>query len=170
MKSNVKAQKKEQKKAQQMWQESCTKMLPGFLSQLLLLLNSGVILSDAFRRIAERYEELPERQKNQFTNEISALQKQSQLTGENVIRLFYKKSQTSGVRELARVAGIMAASLETGADLWDKLEEQGDGLWEARKRLVMEKIRLSESKMSFPLGLLMIALLLVTAAPAMLQI
>jgi len=33
----------------------------------------------------------------------------------------------------------------------------------------MEKIRVAETKMSFPLGLLLIALLLITAAPAMMQ-
>ncbi len=33
----------------------------------------------------------------------------------------------------------------------------------------MERIKLSESKMSFPLGLLLTALILITAAPAMLQ-
>ena len=38
-----------------------------------------------------------------------------------------------------------------------------------RKRAAMERIKLSESKMSFPLGLLLTALILITAAPAMLQ-
>ena len=53
--------------------------------------------------------------------------------------------------------------------MWDKLADEGENLWAERKRIAMEKIRLSESKMSFPLGLLLIALILITAAPAMLQ-
>ena len=57
-----------------------------------------------------------------------------------------------------------------GTDLWDKLAEQSEMLWEERKRAAMRKIRLSESKMSFPLGILLIALIVITAAPAMLQI
>lgn len=54
-------------------------------------------------------------------------------------------------------------------DLWDKLADEGEQLWRERKRTALEKIRLSESKMSFPLALLLIALILITAAPAMLQ-
>ncbi len=166
----MKSEKKKMKAEHTAWQEDCGKTLPGFLSQILLLLNSGMILQTAFLRIAEGYEAFPESQKNRFMREICRIQKQSQQTGENPIYLFCQFSQTCGNREIARIGGIMAASLDTGADLWDKLEEQGQDLWEKRKRLALEKIRVGESKMSFPLALLMVALLLVTAGPAMLQI
>ncbi len=145
-------------------------MLPGFVSQLLLLLNSGMVLQTAFQRIAEGYDAFPETEKNIFMKDVCRIQKQSEQTGENAVRIFYQYSQNSCSPELIRVAGIMAASLDTGADLWDKLAEQGDALWESRKRLTLEKIRVGESKMSFPLGILMTALLLVTASPALLQI
>ena len=57
----------------------------------------------------------------------------------------------------------------SGADIWDKLARESEELWAERKRAAMERIKLSESKMSFPLGLLLTALILITAAPAMLQ-
>ena len=163
-------EQKKQMNQLQAWKLSCTRMLPGFVSQLLLLLNSGMVLQTAFQRIAHGYESFPEKEKNQFMKEVCRIQKQSEQTGESAIRIFYRYSQNSGSPELIRVAGIMAASLDTGADLWDKLEEQGNALWESRKRLALEKIRTGESKMSFPLGILMTALLLVTASPALLQI
>lgn len=164
------SEQKKIKEQQAEWQEVCITALPEFLSQLLLLLNSGMTLLTAFQRIAERYDSFPGEQKNDFMKEICRIYKESRQTGENAVALFCQFSRSSGSRELARAAGIMAASLDTGADLWTELELQGKQLWESRKRLILEKIRIGESKMSFPLGLLMIALLLVTAAPAMLQI
>ena len=143
--------------------------LPVFLSQLLLLLGSGMILQTAFHRIAVGYEDMPESAQKPFMREICRLHEISLETGENVVALFYRFSRESGVKELTRAAGIMMENLDKGTDLWEKLELEGNHLWQERKRLALEKIRIGESKMSFPLGLLLMALLLVTAGPAMMQ-
>lgn len=143
--------------------------LPVFLSQLLLLLGSGMILQTAFHRIAEGYDLLPEDARKGFVGEICRLHHISVETGENVVILFSQFSRESGVKELTRAANIMMENLDRGTDLWEKLENEGNHLWQERKRIAMERIRISESKMSFPLGLLLIALLLVTAGPAMMQ-
>ena len=143
--------------------------LPVFLSQLLLLLGSGMILQTAFHRIAEGYAAMPEPAQRPFMREICRLHEISLETGENVVMLFYRFSRESGVKELTRAAGIMMENLDKGTDLWEKLEVEGNHLWQERKRLALEKIRIGESKMSFPLGLLLMALLLVTAGPAMMQ-
>ena len=45
-----------------------------------------------------------------------------------------------------------------------------EDLWEERKRLCMEKIKKSELKMSFPLAIMLISLILMTSAPALMQI
>lgn len=90
--------------------------------------------------------------------------------GENVINGFYNFARCSNVRELARVASILLENQNRGTDLWEKLAEQSELLWEERKRTAMSRIRLAESKMSFPLGILLMALIIITAAPAMLQI
>ena len=83
---------------------------------------------------------------------------------------FYNFSRFSNVKELTRVAALLMENRDRGTDLWEKLAEHGDALWAERKRSVMEKIRLTESKMSFPLGMLLISLIIITAAPAMMQI
>jgi tight adherence protein C len=158
------------KKIQMQRQSDILSMLPGFLSQLLLLMNSGMTMQAAFRRIAEGYEQMPNCRKNLFTEEVCRIQLKSSQTGENPIRLFYEFGRSSGVRELSRTAGIMAENMSKGIDLWDKIAEESEVLWQERKRMAMEQIRVGESKMSFPLGILMLALLLVTAAPAMMQL
>ena len=145
-------------------------MLPGFLSQMLLLMNSGLVLQDAFCRVAEGYEGLPEQRRNYFTEAICEMHRRSLQNGENVIRQFQQFGRGCGVKEVARVSSIMAENLNRGTDLWQQLAEESSQLWQERRRMAMEQIRLSESKMSFPLGILMISLLLVTAAPALMQL
>ena len=85
--------------------------------------------------------------------------------------IFSRDSAVSAepVKELSRLAGILEDSRERGTDLWDKLASEGETIWAERRRRASEKIRLAESKMSFPLGLMMTALIIITAAPAMLQ-
>ena len=146
------------------------KTLPGFINQLLLLMNSGLILQDAFCRIAENYSVMPEKQQNYFTREICRIYDDGMKNNENVIVSFYNFSRFSNVKELTRVAALLMENRDRGTDLWEKLAEHGNALWEEHKRSTMEKIRLTESKMSFPLGILLIALIIITAAPAMMQI
>ena len=148
----------------------CLRSLPGFLSQILLLMNGGMMLRDAFCRTAEGYASLPDIQKNYFTEEICRIKETADKTGENPIRLFSAFGRSSGVKELARISSIMAENQNRGTDLWERLAEESDQLWQERKRAVMERMRIGESKMSFPLGILMLSLLLVTAAPAMMQL
>ena len=57
-----------------------------------------------------------------------------------------------------------------GTELFDSLSELAEDLWEERKRLCMEKIKKSELKMSFPLAIMLISLILMTSAPALMQI
>lgn len=144
--------------------------LPGFINRLLLLMNSGAVLNEAFCKIAIEYQNADDERKNFFTEEICRIYEESQRNGESVIKGFYKFGRKSNVRELARVANILAENQNRGTDLWDKLAEQGELLWEERKRTAMKEIRMAESKMSFPLGILLIALIIITAAPAMLQL
>lgn len=150
--------------------EECLASLPGFISQLLLLMNSGMILQTAIHRIAEGYGQLPDSRQNTFTRELFRIHRQSLQTGENVVELFYRLGRSSGIKELSRAAGIMKENMDKGTDLWDKLASEGEHLWQEKKRLALEKMRVGESKMSFPLGLLLMSLLLVTAGPAMMQI
>ena len=144
--------------------------LPGFLNQLLLLMNSGLIMQDAFCHIAKNYGGLPAERQNYFTGEVHRIYENSVKNNENVIIGFYNFSRFSNVKELTRVAAVLMENRDKGTDLWEKLAEHSQTLWEERKRRALEKIRLTESKMSFPLGILLMSLIIITAAPAMMQI
>ena len=144
--------------------------MPGFINQLLLLMNSGLTVQEAFEKIGEGYSSLRDERQNHLTREISALLEASRRNGESVITGFYRFSRFSGVKELTRAANILMENRDRGTDLWEKLAEQGEALWAGRKSAALEEIRLAESKMSFPLGIMLMALIIITAAPAMMQI
>lgn len=143
--------------------------LPGFLNQLLLLQGSGMVLSAALQRIADGYERLPMQEQNYFTREFVKIRQTSIRTGQSLLTEFRTFGRFSNVKELNRITGILLENQEKGTELWEKLEEQSDLLWNMRKQTVLEQIRTAESKMSFPLGILLLALIVMTAAPAMMQ-
>lgn len=162
MKSNNKKKKKEH--------EEIILSLPSFVNKLLLMMDSGLTLQDAFKRISETYKTLDVKKRNSFINKIISLQESADKTGENPIIGFGIYGRMSGVKELARVSNFLLDNQERGVDMWFKLEELSVALWEERKRMALEKIKLADTKMAFPLGLMLMAMILIMTAPALLQI
>ena len=163
MKSNVKKELEKQR-------EDIIFTLPSFINQLLLLLNSGTMLDDAFMKIAKAYGMISDDKQNYFTREVYKIAEASLKNGENVIAGFYRFARFSNVKELTRVANILLENQNKGVDLWDKVAKEGEGLWDERKRLATEKIHLAETKMALPLGILLISLIIIAAAPAMMTL
>lgn len=161
--------KSKQKKLREAQQNEILYTLPGFLNQLLLLVGSGMVLTDALRRIADGYMALPPKEQNYFTESFTQLWQESARTGESLLTAFRRFSRFSHVKELNRVTGILEENQTKGSALWEKLQEQSEALWTARKQITLARIRMAESKMSFPLGIFLIALIMMTAAPAMMQ-
>ena len=141
--------------------------LPGFHSQLLLLLNSGLIFNDAFFRIAEGYEKRVS--PGYLGMVILDIKKYSAETGISLIALMEQYSKKLGVREFSRMTGIVADNQYKGIDLTEKLESESDLLWNQRKKLAEERGRAAETKLAFPLAMLLLVLIVITAAPAVLQ-
>ena len=112
---------------------------------------------------------LPPKEQNYFTESFTQLWQESARTGESLLTAFRRFSRFSHVKELNRVTGILEEIHTKGSGLWEKLQEQSEALWTARKQITLARIRMAESKMSFPLGIFLIALIMMTAAPAMLQ-
>lgn len=150
--------------------EEIVMSLPAFINQILLLVDSGLILSDAFRRIASEYSLLSKKEQNYFTRKVSEIAKDSDRTGIGVIKGFYGFACGAGVKELTKTANYLSENENRGTELWRGLSELAEDLWSERKRLCMERIKRSELKMSFPLAIMLISLILMTSAPALMQI
>lgn len=159
---------KEKKKAEKR-REDIIAAVPTFINQLLLLLSSGMVLQEALETIASKYGEDGFKGKNYFTSSVYAIYKETEENGGNFLNSLCEFGRTSRVKEFSRLTGILQDSRDRGTELWDKLAGEGEAIWAERRRRASEKIKLTESKMSFPLGLMMTALIIITAAPAMLQ-
>ena len=68
------------------------------------------------------------------------------------------------------MVSVIVENQKKGVNLCEKLSRDGELIWEERKKKAIEKGKLAESKMSFPLAILLIVLIIVTALPAMLQV
>ncbi len=143
--------------------------LPSFCSQLILLLNTGMIFPDAFRRIAEGYR-VSEKSEDYFRQQISAICRTSAVENKSLVTVLSAYSERIGVREFTRVVNLIRENQYRGVDLTEGLESEAEILWNQRKKLAEERGKLAETRMTLPLALLLMVLILVTAAPAVLHV
>lgn len=142
--------------------------LPSFINELLLFLSSGMVLNEALVVIAKEYQK-HKTENNAFADEFCKIYYDSQKAGRSFVYMFNAYGKRSQIKELSKLTNILEDGEKKGINLTEKLSELSKNLWEDRKKKSMEKIRMAETKMSFPLGLLLIALIIITAAPAMMQ-
>lgn len=148
--------------------DSIIKYLPGFCDQLLIMIQCGLIFPDAFNRIAEEYSK--EENKNYFKELIMAIRDKSKLGNRGIGKIFYEESISIGNKSLSRLANLVMNNQKKGVDITYKLKEDIEVLRENRKQAAIEKGKLAESKLTMPLAMLLIVLIIVTAAPALLQV
>lgn len=68
-----------------------------------------------------------------------------------------------------RFSAIIEDNIGKGNALAEKLETEGNLFREKEKKSVQEKMRMIDSKLTLPLILMLFSLVLVTVAPAMMQ-
>ena len=69
-----------------------------------------------------------------------------------------------------RVSNIINDNINKGVELTDKLQAESEILWLNRKKSCEEKGRLAETKMTLPLMLFLMVLIIITVAPALLEL
>lgn len=148
--------------------QSVMRALPGFNNQLLLLLDSGMIFSDAFYRITGGYK-MRENQ-DYFAYIMSDVENRSRQPGYSIIGLLSEYAGKLQIREFSRLVTIISDNQYKGVNLTEKLKSESELLWNQRKKQAEERGKITETKLSFPLTILLIVLILVTSAPAVLQI
>lgn len=142
--------------------------IPRFTNQLLLLMNAGLILGDAFDRICSCYELIPDSKRNLFEREMIDLAESNRTNQKKISSLVLELAGKYNVKELMRIATFMNENERRGSDIIDSLGRESRYLWDDRKITAKEKGKMIETKMAYPLGLLLILLIVITMAPAML--
>ncbi len=145
------------------------KALPRFTNQLLLMMNSGVILSDAFHKICYGYSMMQVEHQGELERNIIAMTESAELTNRSIPLLFSELAKKYSVKELMRISTVLRENEKRGSNIQEKLERESAFLWDVRKVIAREQGKLIDTKMTYPLGLLLVLLIVITMAPAMMS-
>ena len=144
--------------------------LPRFTNQMLLMLNSGMILSDAINKICETYELIPEDSRTFFEKALLKTREMNTDSRISTAMMMNEFASEYEIKELIRLSSIISENEKRGSDIIKKLSDESRFLWEERKIIAKEKGKMIDTKMAMPLGLLLILLIVITMAPALISI
>jgi hypothetical protein len=151
-------------------QRGMVRDFPEFTDRLLLMLNAGLVVSEALSRIAADYELRRGAGKpRQLYEELAAIRQRVENTNAPLAVELNMMAARSGVRELMRFASIVSDNIGKGSALADKLKAEGELVWKLRRKDAEETGRLAETKMILPMTLTLLTLVMITMAPAMMD-
>ena len=143
--------------------------LPRFCNQLFLMMNAGLILSDAFDTITGSYTGFDREDLSFFERELANLNDATDHHRISTAEVINEYAVKHDVKEMIRIATILTENEKRGSDVVESLERESRYLWDERKVVARECGKMIDTKMSYPLGLLLIVLIVVTIAPALLN-
>lgn len=144
--------------------------MPRFSNQLLLMMNAGMILSDAIERISNSYRIFGEENMGFFEHEMAELADKNMEHRSSTAGLINDLAAKYNVKELMRISTILTENERRGSDVIDNLERESRYLWDDRKIIARERGRMIDTKMSYPLAILLLMLIVITMAPAMMNL
>ena len=143
--------------------------LPRFCNQLFLMMNAGLILSDAFDTITDSYKERNEESLSSFERDLAGLSEATCGHRISTAHVINEYAVRHDVKELIRISAILSENEKRGSDVIESLARESRYLWDERKIVARESGKAIDTKMSYPLGLLLIVLIVITIAPALLN-
>lgn len=147
--------------------------LSEFITKLILLLDAGLVMSAAFQKIVRDYEWAVKEeglQSNYFYQQLSQINHTIQEAKGNFTQELKEFAYRTKIPEFIRLANIITDNYQMGSELVEKLTMEGEMLWFTRKKLAVEQGKLAEIKLTLPLMLLILSLLVITIAPVLLEI
>lgn len=134
--------------------------LPQVLSKLTLLVNSGMVLRDAWKKAA-------------FTGKRALYQEMQNTTleienGVMEIEAYKNFADRCSVKEVRKFASLIIQNLQKGnEELAYFLSEMSDEMWEMKKNEVKQKGEKANSKLLFPVFMIFIGILMIVLVPVM---
>lgn len=134
--------------------------LPAVLSKLTLLVNSGMVLRDAWRKTAMTGERVLYQEMRITTMEIDHGRSE-----EDAYRSFAERCY---VKEARKFASLINQNLKKGNEELSRfLKDMSDEMWEAKKNEVKQKGEKANTKLLFPVLLIFIGILVMILVPVM---
>lgn len=150
--------------------ESVMRQLPEFVNRLVLLLNAGLVLTSAFEKSVEESFVEDSKGDDYFYGKLREIYVLCTTTNASMHVEFRKMAKESGIRELMRVSNIISDNIRKGVELTGKLQAESEQLWISRKKNCEEKGRLAETKLTLPLMIFLMVLIIITVAPALMEL
>lgn len=150
--------------------ESVMRQLPEFVNRLVLLLNAGLVLTSAFEKSVEESFVEDSKGDDYFYGKLREIYVLCTTTNGSMHVEFRKMAKESGIRELMRVSNIISDNIRKGVELTGKLQAESEQLWISRKKNCEEKGRLAETKLTLPLMIFLMVLIIITVAPALMEL
>lgn len=147
---------------------SILKGLPRFCNQLFLMMNAGLILSDAFDTITGSYSAYAEDDLSSFERDLAGMRDATDGHRISTADVIKEYALQNDVKEMIRIASILTENERRGSDVIESLARESRYLWDERKIVARESGKMIDTKMAYPLGLLLILLIVITMAPALL--
>ena len=140
--------------------------MPNLSLQLTLLLNAGLVVTAAFDEILRANGDRP----HPLYQILNRIRSHCDQTNESFVRALYRFSQTTGSRDFLRLATLVADHASRGSELADKLERERSHLWEGRLQQAQARAKEVETKLCFPLMLLLGVLVVISISPALMEL
>ena len=132
---------------------------PQVLSKLTLLVNSGMVMRDAWNKVASTgnsviYQEM-QLTTEEFRNGVSELE------------AYRNFADRCAIKEIRRFSSTMIQNLQKGnAEIAFFLREMADEMWEEKKHLAKRKGEAANSKLMLPTAIIFIGILVMIMVPA----
>lgn len=131
---------------------------PEVLSKLTLLVNAGLVIREAWTKVA-------------YTSD-RALYKEMQTTSEEMnngiseLDAFYNFAQRCAVKEIRKFASILSQNIQKGgSELAMNLRYMNEESWEEKKHRAKRKGEIAGSKLMIPLMIMFVGILLMVIVP-----
>lgn len=157
-------------KKQQMERDSVIRQLPEFVNRLVLLLNAGLVLNSAFEKSVEESIAFKNGEKDYFYSRMKDIYLTVSRANGSMYKEFRDFAKASGVKEVMRISNIINDNIHKGVELTQKLQAESELLWMNRKKSCEEKGRLAETKLTLPLMIFLMVLIVITVCPALLEL
>lgn len=138
--------------------------IPDMSFQMILLLNAGLVVESAFSELLRQNLDSP----SPLYRILLDISEQAALRNVSFVRELYSFSQGSRSADLIRFSTLVYEHAGRGSSLADKLSQERDIMWQSRVNLAKTRVRQAETKLCFPLVLLLLSLVIITAVPSFL--
>ena len=140
--------------------DECMQEFPNMVSKLSLLINSGMVLREAWYLIAEG--------KKGSLYELMKKACEYMDNGESDVSAIYKFGVLSDSPEIKKFTSAMIQGMEKGnSELADFLVSQASELWAHKRQVALQQGEIAAGKLIIPLGLMFGGIILIIVAAAM---